>query len=140
MYKLLILLFLTSFQANASVKGVFKIAAKEAGIPAKLLSAVCKVESGHRNIINWNDSGTPSYGQCQLKMQTARHMGFKGGVSALINPLTNARIAAKFLAWQLRRYGGDWKKAITAYNRGSYKHGVSKNNLYVTKVTLAMLE
>lgn len=124
---------------HAEVKGVFKIAAKEAGIPAKLLSAVCKVESGYRNIITW-DSGSASYGQCQVKLSTARDMGFKGGVSSLINPITNARVAARYLKFQLLRYNGDIKKAITAYNRGSYKKGVRKNNVYVTKVTLAMLE
>lgn len=77
-----------------------------------------------------NDGGSPSYGACQVKLATARHMGFKGTPSQLMEPRTNAAIAAKYLNYQIKRYGSA-DKAVSAYNAGRY---IRANAGYVRKV------
>jgi soluble lytic murein transglycosylase-like protein len=74
---------------------------------------------------------------CQVKLGTARLMGFKGKEQQLIDPKTNINYAAKYLAYQLKRYKGDYKKAIVSYNRGSYNKDEVMS--YSGKVALAFL-
>lgn len=101
------------------------------GIPEGLLESICYKESNlNVKAINLFDGKTHSYGVCQVKLETAKFMGFKGDGKALQDPETNITYAAKYLKYQHRRYGS-WIKAIGAYNRGSvkancsnYSHGV----------------
>ena len=125
----------------ANLSKIFHSAAKGLHISEKLLSAVCYVESNHSlKIRKTIDNGQISYGICQIRGATARSVGFKGSFKQLENPHINIRIAAKILAKNLKKYHYDWRMAVTAYNRGSFKPGTRKNNLYTTKVALAMLE
>jgi soluble lytic murein transglycosylase-like protein len=121
-------------------------AAKKAGVPAELLIAICWSESRYRiNLPEPLDGSTPSYGICQVKLETAQDMDriFKLKRSAtedrLRDPSTNAFYAAKYLKYQLKRYNYNWRQAIAAYNMGSYyKH--RPNVQYVTKIELAFAE
>lgn len=121
------------------------IANKE-GIPAPLLQAICWVESSHRpHVTNWDDNGSASVGLCQLKLATAQWMGFTGDFNALYKGETNARWAARFIKFQLKRYNDDWYKTIAAYNAGtaifSKKNpGKLINEGYVDKVLKAVLK
>ncbi len=113
-------------------------------LPPGLLSAVCFVESSHRpTVVHVDDGGGDSVGLCQVKLGTARFLGFKGQPSALKNPNVNALLASKYLAYQLDRYDGNTIKAISAYNMGSFKlnaAGVIANKSYVLKVLKALKE
>jgi soluble lytic murein transglycosylase-like protein len=126
-----------SFQ-DKSLGAMYKEAAKTNGIPVELLRAVCEIESKHNLKVKkvW-DGGSYSYGVCQVKLGTARMLGFKGKEQQLINPNTNIDYAAKYLAYQLKRYKGDYKKAIVSYNRGSYNK--NETMTYSGKVALAFL-
>lgn len=109
-------------------------------LPEGLLSSLCYVESGHVvNAISYMDGGkTDSLGICQVKLNTARYMGFKGTAAQLRhNPTYNVYYAGKYLSYQMLRYNGDIPKAVAAYNAGSCPHGVIKNHKYVSKVFLA---
>lgn len=114
-------------------------------LPPGLLSAVCYVESNHKiTAINHKDgkhpAATTSYGICQIKKETAASVGFKGTAKKLQDPITNMYWAAKFLKFQLKRYGGDPRKAVAAYNAGAYRvnqKGLIKNRKYVGKVFTA---
>lgn len=77
-------------------------------------------------------------GECQLKLSTAKQMGFKGTErDLLLDPSLNIHFAAKYLRSRLDRYSGDLRKAVSAYNAGRYK----TNNLpYVKKVLKAWEE
>lgn len=104
-----------------------------------VMAALCSVESsGNPSAINPNDGGSPSYGLCQIKLGTARMMGFKGTTEELWhNPEINHYYAMKYFKWQLERYDGDLLKAIAAYNSGSIKYkrnGDFVNLNYVRKV------
>jgi soluble lytic murein transglycosylase-like protein len=118
-------------------------AAKVIGIPGSLLLAICTHESGLRNVEAPHDHGSPSYGLCQVKLDTAKILGFTGEGSGLMDPETNAKYAAMYLKYQLDRYQGDWCSATAAFNAGSYlpstkSPGKPKNFKYVKKVTLLL--
>lgn len=100
-------------------------------VSAKLVYAVCMVEStGNAEAYSPNDAGTPSYGLCQIKMKTARWLGFKGTEAELMHPEMNAYYCAKYLEYNIRRYA-TLEEAISAYNAG---HAVDTNYEYVEKV------
>lgn len=107
-------------------------------LPPGLLSALCWIESHHKvRAINLNDGGSPSFGVCQIKYETAQALGFKGSIGQLRKPEYNVYWAGKYLRVQLDRYRGDPRKAIAAYNAGSHrinKRGLTKNRKYVSKV------
>jgi soluble lytic murein transglycosylase-like protein len=109
-------------------------AAEFTGVPLRLLKAVCKVESAlNPKATHYDDGGSHSYGLCQIKLETARSVGFTGSVPKLYNPYVNAYYAGRYLKFQLVRYRGDWVRAISAYNAGHAKK-VIKNRKYVNRV------
>lgn len=126
-----------SYKEN-SLYSLYKKAAVSNGIDYRVIAAICEVESNHNTKIKriW-DGGSYSYGICQVKLNTARAMGFKGKEMELSIPETNIEYAAKYLAYQLKRYKGDYKKAIVSYNKGSYSN--EKPNSYQGKVAIAFL-
>lgn len=83
------------------------------------------------------DGNSPSYGVCQIKLETARYLGFSGTAKQLMKPENNIFWAGKYLSMQLKRYNNDPRKAVAAYNAGTHrvdKRGKIKNNQYVVKV------
>lgn len=101
------------------------------GLDARLIYAVCMVESGgQEGTYTHHDGGSPSYGQCQVKEATARFMGFKGQAQELLDPGINAYWSAKYLSRQLKRYQ-TLHKALQAYNAGQPGRG---NGAYADRV------
>lgn len=95
------------------------MAALSQGVPPHIMVGICYVESAHNpNAIARADGGSDSFGLCQIKLSTARMMGYKGSAAGLMSPHINAKMAAKYLAYQLDRYDGNIYSAITAYNAG----------------------
>lgn len=122
---------------------VFVTATQTFKLPEHLLSALCYVESTHNiHAVHKDDGSSSSLGLCQIKLTTARLLGFKGTEAKLMKPAINAYYAAKYLKKQLVRYDGDTLKAVAAYNSGSYKERNNSpiNKQYVTKVFRAWLE
>ena len=116
-------------------------AAKAAKVSGALLLAICTHETNLTTIVVQNDGNSPSYGICQIKYATAQMVGFKGKARELIDPNANAKWAARYLSYQLKRYSGDYCKATAAYNAGTYNPskkllGKPRNFRYVKKVTL----
>jgi soluble lytic murein transglycosylase-like protein len=119
--------------------------AKVVGVPGALLLAICTQESNLQNIVAPYDHGSPSYGLCQIKQDTAKSLGYTGNGDGLMIPDVNARYAAKYLKMQLDRYDGDWCKSVAAYNSGTYNPstivpGKPKNLKYVKAVKLLLDE
>ena len=85
-----------------------------------MLSSLCFVETGNRNTIHYADGKTNSYGVCQIKLEAAKTVGFKGTAKDLMNPAVNIDYAGKILRHQILRYQ-DVQKAVIAYNKGSAK-------------------
>lgn len=76
-------------------------------------------------------------GVCQIKLQTARLVGYTGKEKDLLDPGLNIYYAGKYLKKQLDRYKGDIPKAVSAYNAGTYR---TSNEAYVDKVFTAWME
>jgi soluble lytic murein transglycosylase-like protein len=114
-------------------------AAKIAKTSGIILLAICTHETGLTNVTVQNDGGTPTYGICQVKLETAQMLGFEGKAKQLLVPKENAKWAAVYLKHQFDRYDGDWCRAIAAYNAGKFNEskkfpGYPRNLKYVNKV------
>lgn len=126
---------------KAKVPGALK-----AKVPGALLVAICAHESMNFHLsYNPDDKGTPSYGICQVKEDTAKMFGFDGDPKTLNNPKESAKYAARYLRFQVRRYGDDWCKLTAAYNAGTYKEnkrhpGRPRNIGYVQEVQKKLAE
>jgi len=101
---------------------MFLIATLHFGLPPDLLQSVCFIESHHNpNAIHRDDGGSDSIGICQIKLSTAKWLGFAGKPKDLLNPEVNIYYAAKYLKHLQHRYNGSVTKMLIAYNRGSAK-------------------
>lgn len=111
--------------------GILALAAVNNDVPPHIFVSMCSVESSlNPRAVAPNDGGEDSLGLCQIKLSTARYMGYKGNRAGLFDPEVNAKFAARYLRYQLRRYDGDMAKALTAYNAGRD----TGNREYVEKV------
>jgi soluble lytic murein transglycosylase-like protein len=114
-------------------------AAKSVKVPGAILMAICMHETGLKNITVQEDGGSPSYGLCQVKSDTAEMLGYEGKPEGLKNAKENIKWAAKYLRYQLDRYDGDMCKAVSAYNAGKYNEskkmpGYPRNLKYIVNV------
>ena len=123
---------------------IFAVASQTFNLPPGLLSALCYTESKHNvSAIHLDDGGADSVGVCQLQLRSARGIGFRGSEEDLFDPTLNVHYAAKYLRSQLDRYHGDIRKAVAAYNAGSWREnerGLTKNRKYVSAVFKAWSE
>ncbi|MDX6376881.1 MAG: hypothetical protein QOE98_1184, partial [Gaiellaceae bacterium] len=101
----------TSLGTPSPYDDMIKQAAAEAGVPPALVKAVAKAESGFNP-----RAGSPAgaQGLMQLMPGTARGLG----VTDPFDPMQSLRGGAKYLRAQLDRFGGDYSKALAAYNAG----------------------
>lgn len=100
--------------------------------PGWLVAAIIKVESGG------NPNATGRHGEIglmQLKLRTARSVGFKGTRKHLYHPATNVTFGTAYLNLALRRAGGNACHAATLYNRGIYAK--PRKSTYARKVMKA---
>lgn len=102
------------------------------GLPNNLLHSICYVESRYKvNAVHKDDGNGDSLGVCQVKLTTAKSLGFKGTEKQLMEPKYNIKYAAKYLSHQIKRYSSI-KKGVIAYNRGNAKYLTSSK--YQVKV------
>jgi soluble lytic murein transglycosylase-like protein len=87
-------------------------------LPVGLLESLCYIESKHDiYALHKDDGGSDSLGICQIKLSTARSLGFKGTKQQLMEPAVNIHYAGKYLKHQLLRYRSI-ERAVIAYNLG----------------------
>lgn len=120
---------------------IITAAAKAAKVSAVLLYAICNHESRNFTLdFSEYDNGSPSYGACQVKLNTAKMFGFQGNPMDLRNAMVSTKYAALYLRYQMDRYGEEsWLELVSSYNAGSYiestkKPGCPKNLKYVRLV------
>jgi soluble lytic murein transglycosylase-like protein len=87
---------------------------------------------------DYKDGEFHSFGLMQVQLPTANQYGFYTKES-LLEPETNIEVGLTYFLHQLVRYNGDLRKAILAYNAGSYivsKEDISEsiNESYYSKV------
>src|SRR5262245_55375508 len=87
------------------------------GVPESLVRRVTHIES----------KGTPrvvskgNYGLMQIRLGTAKSMGYSGTADGLLDADTNVTYAVKYLALAYRAAGCSESGAIAYYQRGFYK-------------------
>ncbi len=106
------------------------------GVPFALANAVVRVESNYRP----NMTGSAGeIGLMQIKLETARGLGYTGSRQALYNPETNIQWGMKYLAGAHKLGNGTTCGTILRYNAG---HGATRMNPvsanYCSKVKLQM--
>jgi soluble lytic murein transglycosylase-like protein len=99
-------------------------------VPFALADAVVKIESRY----NPRASNRGNFGLMQIRLGTARSLGYTGSAQGLLDPETNARYGMRYLAQAHRLAGGDMCRTIMKYQSG---HGATRmsaaNRAYCAK-------
>lgn len=90
-----------------------RAAAKKYGVPVALAEAVAH----HESTFNAHAiSHAGAMGLMQIMPDTAEHLD----LGDPFDPEENAEAGVRYLKWLLRRYDGDTRRAVAAYNLGPY--------------------
>ena len=84
------------------------------GIPVELVHRVIMRESRY----NPHVVHRGNYGMMQIRLGTARAMGYSGSAAGLLDPNTNMTYAVKYLAGAYRAAGGNADRAVALYTSG----------------------
>jgi soluble lytic murein transglycosylase-like protein len=107
------------YARHGSTDNVSAMAASQAGaagLPASLVERVIRRESGG----NARAVHAGNYGLMQIRLGTARAMGYTGSAAGLLDPQTNMTYALRYLTGAYRAAGGNESRAIALYSRGYY--------------------
>lgn len=86
------------------------------GLPVELVHRVIMRESRY----NPRAVSKGNYGMMQIRLGTARAMGYRGDAAGLLDANTNMTYAVKYLAGAYRAAGGNHDRAVANYARGYY--------------------
>jgi hypothetical protein len=86
------------------------------GVPEQLVHRVVRIESGG----NAAAAHRGNYGLMQIRLATARGVGYSGDAQGLLDPDTNLTYAVRYLAGAYRAAGCDADRAVSYYQRGYY--------------------
>jgi soluble lytic murein transglycosylase-like protein len=87
------------------------------GVPPELVHRVIVRESRYRPGLVGRGG---AIGMMQIKLATARSLGYTGSAEGLRDPETNLTYAVKYLAGAYRAANGDQNKAVSYYAGGYY--------------------
>ena len=87
------------------------------GVPVELVHRVIVRESRYRPGLVGRGGAV---GMMQIKLATARGLGYTGSAEGLRDPETNLTYAVKYLAGAYRAAGGDQNRAVAYYAGGYY--------------------
>ena len=86
------------------------------GVPEALVRRVIHIESkGNPRVVSKGN-----FGLMQIRLGTARAMGYTGDANGLLDADTNMTYAVRYLAGAYRAAGGNSEQAIRNYQRGYY--------------------
>jgi soluble lytic murein transglycosylase-like protein len=105
-----------SFNQSAPLDGMAAAQASANGVPVSLVERVIKRESGG----NPRAVSRGNYGLMQIRLGTARAMGFTGSAAGLLDPQVNMTYAVRYLAGAYRAAGGNESRAVALYASGYY--------------------
>jgi soluble lytic murein transglycosylase-like protein len=86
------------------------------GVPLSLAHRVIMRESRY----NARAVSKGNYGIMQIRLGTARGLGYTGSAAGLLDPNTNMTYAMKYLAGAYRVAGGNESRAVSLYASGYY--------------------
>jgi hypothetical protein len=86
------------------------------GVPERLVQRVIRIESrGNPRVVH-----AGNYGLMQIRLGTARGVGYHGDAAGLLDVDTNLTYAVKYLAGAYRAAGCNENRAVSYYQRGYY--------------------
>jgi soluble lytic murein transglycosylase-like protein len=103
-----------SFNQSTPLDGMASSQASANGVPVSLVERVIKRESGG----NPRAVSRGNYGLMQIRLGTARAMGFTGSAAELLDPQVNMTYAVRYLAGAYRAAGGNENRAVALYASG----------------------
>lgn len=115
----------TAERGPAHIEALIARHAERYDIPPRLLRRVVWRESK----FNPNARNGPYWGLMQIRVDTARGLGFRGAPGDLLDANTNLTYAAAYLANAYRVAGRDEKRAVMLYARGYYYEAKRKGML-----------
>jgi soluble lytic murein transglycosylase-like protein len=105
-----------SFNQSTPLDGMAAAQAGASGVPVSLVERVIKRESGG----NPRAVSRGNYGLMQIRLGTARAMGFSGSAAELLDPQVNMTYAVRYLAGAYRAANGNENRAVALYASGYY--------------------
>lgn len=102
--------------ANGNLSSLVARYSTAYGVPERLIRRVIKRESGG----NARVVSRGNYGLMQIKLGTARSVGYQGGAAGLLDAETNMNYAVKYLAGAWKLSGGSEARAVHYYAAGYY--------------------
>ena len=111
-----------SLDANGNLDALIARHAAANNVPEDLVRRVIKRESGG----NPRVVSAGNYGLMQIKLATARSMGYTGNAAGLLDADTNMTYAVKYLAGAYRVANGNTNRAVHYYAAGYYYAAKSK--------------
>ena len=102
--------------ANGNLDSLIARHAAANNLPEDLLRRVIKRESGGNPRVIYKGN----LGLMQIKLATARSMGYRGTAAGLLDADTNMTYAVKYLAGAYRVAGGNVSRAVHYYAAGYY--------------------
>ena len=118
-----------SLDANGNLDALIAQHAAANNVPEELIRRVIKRESGG----NPRVVSAGNYGLMQIKLATARGMGYTGNAAGLLDANTNMTYAVKYLAGAYRVANGNTNLAVHYYAAGYYYAAKGKGMLDTVK-------
>lgn len=114
-----------SLDANGNLDSLIARHAAANSVPVELVRRVIKRESGG----NPRVISKGNYGVMQIRLGTARAMGYRGTAAGLLDADTNMTYAVKYLAGAYHAADGNANRAVHYYAAGYYYAAKSKGRL-----------
>jgi len=115
--------------ANGNLNGLIARHAAANNLPEDLVRRIIKRESGG----NPRVVSKGNFGLMQIKLATARSMGYQGTAAGLLDADTNMTYAVKYLAGAYHVAGGNTNRAVHYYAAGYYYAAKSKGRAAPTE-------
>jgi soluble lytic murein transglycosylase-like protein len=110
---------------NGSLDLLISKHASTYGVPESLIRRVIRRESrGNPRVVSKGN-----FGLMQIKLATARGMGYQGSAAGLLDADTNMTYAVKYLAGAYKVAGGNESRAVALYAGGYYYAAKSRGML-----------
>lgn len=123
--------------ASSSVDERIAYHAGKHGVPVPLARAVVRLESNFRP----GAANRGNYGLMQIRLGTARSLGYGGSAGGLLNADTNLTYGMKYLAQAYRLSGGETCGTIMRYQSGLRATRMSQaNRAYCGRAKLIMAQ
>lgn len=102
--------------ANGNLDSLISHHAAANNLPEDIVRRIIKRESGGRSHV----ISKGNYGIMQIRLGTARAMGYRGSAAGLLDADTNMTYAVKYLAGAYRAAGGNSNATVHYYAAGYY--------------------